>query len=150
MGIIADVKSLSDHLIYDQGKRTGTTNVILFDSSMKQIGILDVEVTLDIGMMLEVRFLEVSRNAGRDLGMNLYADNAHGSNIANSGSGGPTSINTNSGRVAMPNVGPPAASIPPLGTAGKLIASAGGVSPTPFGRLLTSLIRTSNGSSVDL
>src|ERR1700751_5780249 len=46
---IADVKSLSDHLIYVQGKKTGTTNVILFDSSMKQIGILDVEVTLDIG-----------------------------------------------------------------------------------------------------
>src|SRR5882672_8335158 len=41
---IVDVKSLSDHLIYIQGKQTGTTNVILFDSSMKQIGILDVEV----------------------------------------------------------------------------------------------------------
>ena len=33
---IVDVKSLSDHLIYIQGKQTGTTNVILFDSSMKQ------------------------------------------------------------------------------------------------------------------
>jgi pilus assembly protein CpaC len=44
---IADVKSLSDHLIYIQGKQTGTTNVILFDSSMNQIGILDVEVGLD-------------------------------------------------------------------------------------------------------
>ena len=28
---IVDVKSLSDHLIYIQGKQTGTTNVILFD-----------------------------------------------------------------------------------------------------------------------
>src|SRR5260370_16744972 len=44
---IADVKSLSDHLIYIQGKATGTTNVILFDASLKQIGILDVEVPLD-------------------------------------------------------------------------------------------------------
>src|SRR2546430_14116047 len=44
---IADVKSLSDRLIYIQGKQTGTTNVILFDSSMKQIGILDVEVAID-------------------------------------------------------------------------------------------------------
>src|SRR6516165_4769970 len=44
---IIDVKSLSDHLIYIQGKQTGTTNVILFDSSMNQIGILDVEVGLD-------------------------------------------------------------------------------------------------------
>src|ERR1700746_1280854 len=44
---IVDVKSLSDHLIYVQGKQTGTTNVILFDSSMNQIGVLDVEVALD-------------------------------------------------------------------------------------------------------
>src|SRR6266567_1712257 len=48
---IADVKSLSDHLIYIQGKQTGTTNVILFDSSMKQIGILDVEVAIDTGSL---------------------------------------------------------------------------------------------------
>src|SRR6185312_486903 len=46
---IVDVKSLSDHLIYIQGKQPGTTNVILFDSSMKQIGILDVEVAIDTG-----------------------------------------------------------------------------------------------------
>ena len=44
---IIDVKSLSDHLIYIQGKQTGTTNVILFDSGMNQIGILDVDVSLD-------------------------------------------------------------------------------------------------------
>nr|GAJ30846.1 hypothetical 44.3 kDa protein y4xJ [Bradyrhizobium sp. DOA9] len=211
---IADVKSLSDHLIYIQGKQTGTTNVILLDSSMKQIGILDVEVAIDTNslqqnirastgsqgirvsssegqvvlsgtvsdavaaeramsiatgtvakggtvvnamsvaapqqVMLEVRFLEASRQAGRELGVNLYAANASGSNIANSGRGGPTSINTNSGRVDMPNVGPPAGTIPLLGTAGTLIGSAGGVAPTPFGTLLTSILRTSNGSSVDL
>ncbi|MCP1970840.1 type II and III secretion system protein family protein [Bradyrhizobium elkanii] len=208
---IADVKSLSDHLIYVQGRKTGTTNVILFDSSMKQIGILDVEVTLDIGnlqqniqvgtgtrgirvsssegqvvlsgmaadavaaeramtiaqgsvpkdaivvnamsvaapqqVMLEVRFLEVSREAGRDLGVNLYAANASGSNIANTGAG---TLNTNSGRINMPNVGPPLGSIPLLGTAGTLIGSAGGVAAPPFGSLLTSILRTSNGSSVDL
>src|SRR5258705_2527556 len=46
---IAEVRSLSDHVIYIQGKQTGTTNVILFDNSMKQIGILDVEVTIDTG-----------------------------------------------------------------------------------------------------
>ncbi|MCC8939899.1 type II and III secretion system protein family protein [Bradyrhizobium sp. Arg68] len=211
---IADVKSLSDHLIYIQGKQTGTTNVILFDNSMKQIGILDVEVAVDTGnlqqnirsgagmqgirvsasegqvvlsgtaadavaaeramaianstvakggvivnamsvaapqqVMLEVRFLEVNRQAGRNLGVNLYAANANGSNIANSGAGGPNSINTASGRVAMPNVNPPAGTIPLLGTAGTLIGTAGGVSPTPFGSLLTSIVRTSNGGSVDL
>src|SRR6185369_279482 len=46
---IAEVRSLSDHVIYIQGKQTGTTNVILFDNTMKQIGILDVEVTIDTG-----------------------------------------------------------------------------------------------------
>ncbi|UPK38928.1 type II and III secretion system protein family protein [Bradyrhizobium sp. 186] len=222
---IVDVKSLSDHLIYVQGKKTGTTNVILFDSSMKQIGILDVEVTLDIGnlqqniasgtgtrgirvsasegqvvlsgmaadavaaekalaiakgsvpeggivvnamsvaapqqVMLEVRFLEVSRQAGRDLGVNLYAANANGTNVANTGLGGTTNvgrtpiggINTNTSALGAGGgqVGsPPTGSLPVLGTLGTLIGSAGGVAPAPFGSLLTSLIRTSNGGSVDL
>ncbi|MGY4223021.1 pilus assembly protein CpaC [Bradyrhizobium sp. USDA 4503] len=230
---IADVKSLSDHLIYVQGRKTGTTNVILFDSSMKQIGILDVEVTLDIGnlqqniqsgtgtrgirvsasegqvvlsgtatdavsaeramtiaqgsvpkdaivvnamsvaapqqVMLEVRFLEVSREAGRDLGVNLMAANANGTNIANSGLGGVAvagrtpiggvnSINTVpiSGVSAIPGTSStpvganPAGSLPVLGTIGTLVGSAGGVVAPPFGSLLTSILRTSNGSSVDL
>ncbi|WP_342710739.1 type II and III secretion system protein family protein [Bradyrhizobium sp. B124] len=213
---VADVKSLSDHLIYVQGKKTGTTNVILFDSSMKQIGILDVEVTVDIGnlqqniasstgtrgirvsasegqvvlsgtasdavvaeramtiakgsvpeggivvnamsvaapqqVMLEVRFLEVNRQAGRDLGVNLWAANANGTNVANTGLGSATAarvpiggINTNG------NVGaPPTGSLPVLATAGTLIGSASGVAPAPFGSLLTSILRTNNGSSVDL
>ncbi|MCC8952395.1 type II and III secretion system protein family protein [Bradyrhizobium sp. Pear77] len=222
---IVDVKSLSDHLIYVQGKKTGTTNVILFDSSMKQIGILDVEVTLDIGnlqqnissgtgtrgirvsasegqvvlsgmaadavaaekalaiakgsvpeggivvnamsvaapqqVMLEVRFLEVSRQAGRDLGVNLMAANANGTNVGISGQGGVVAagrtpiggINTNTGPLGTGGsaVGsPPTGSLPVLATAGTLIGSAGGVAPPPFGSLLTSILRTSNGSSVDL
>ncbi|NLS70639.1 type II and III secretion system protein family protein [Bradyrhizobium brasilense] len=227
---IADVKSLSDHLIYVQGKKTGTTNVILFDSSMKQIGILDVEVTLDIGnlqqniqagtgtrgirvsasegqvvlsgmaadavsaeramtiaqgsvpkdaivvnamsvaapqqVMLEVRFLEVSREAGRDLGVNLYAANANGTNVGNTGLGGINTagrapiggINTTPGAIATggtpagtASVGAaPTGSLPLLGTIGTLIGSAGGVAAPPFGSLLTSILRTSNGSSVDL
>src|SRR3954451_21180339 len=44
---IAEVRSLSDHVIYIQGKQIGSTNVILFDTSMKQIGILDVDVVID-------------------------------------------------------------------------------------------------------
>ncbi|MHC2463527.1 type II and III secretion system protein family protein [Bradyrhizobium embrapense] len=222
---IADVKSLSDHLIYVQGKKTGTTNVILFDSSMKQIGILDVDVTLDIGnlqqhiqtgtgargirvsasegqvvlsgmapdavtaeramtiaqgsvpqggivvnamsvaapqqVMLEVRFLEVNRAAGRDLGVNLMAANANGTNIANSGLGGVVAagrnpiggINTNNGPFGAGGgqVGaPPTGSLPVLGTLGTLATTAGGVATPPFGSLLTSILRTSNGSSVDL
>src|SRR3954447_17620766 len=149
---IAEVRSLSDHVIYIQGKQTGTTNVILFDSSMKQIGILDVEVTIDTSnlqqnilsstgtrgirvsaaegqvvlsgmaadavaaeramaiatgtvpkggvvvnamnvaapqqVMLEVRFLEVARSAGRELGVNLFAGNGNGTQIGNTGTAG--------------------------------------------------------------
>ena len=222
---IADVKSLSDHLIYVQGKKTGTTNVILFDSSMKQIGILDVEVTFNIGnlqqniqagtgtrgirvsasegqvvlsgmaadavaaeraltiakgsipeggvvvnamsvaapqqVMLEVRFLEVNRAAGRDLGVNLMAANANGTNIANSGLGGVVAagrtpiggINTANGAFSAGGgqVGAaPTGSLPVLGTLGTLATTAGGVAAPPFGSLLTSILRTSNGSSVDL
>jgi len=212
---IADVKSLSDRVIYIQGKQTGTTNVILFDSSMKQIGILDVEVGIDTGnlqqnirsstgtqgirvsaaegqvvlsgmaadavaaeramaiatgtvpkggvvvnamnvagpqqVMLEVRFLEVNRKAGRDLGVNLYAANASGSNIANTGLGnnvGPNgAILQNSGRVPQGNVGLPAGTLPLLGTVGTLASNAAG---GPFGSLLTSVLRLNNGMSIDM
>lgn len=224
---IVDVKSLSDHMIYVQGKQTGTTNVILFDSSMKQIGVLDVEVVIDTGnlqqnirtgtgmqgvrvsasegqvvlsgtavdavaaeramaiatstvakggtvvnamsvaapqqVMLEVRFLEVSREAGRNLGVNLYAANANGTNVGNTGLGGATSatgrrpiggINTVENPVGNTGGTPvgasPTGSLPILGTVGTLLGTAGGVAPAPFGSLLTSLIRTSNGGSVDL
>ncbi|OSI48886.1 type II and III secretion system protein family protein [Bradyrhizobium canariense] len=223
---IVDVKSLSDHLIYVQGKQTGTTNVILFDSSMKQIGILDVEVVIDTGnlqqnirtstggqgirvsasegqvvlsgvaadavtaeramaiatstvakggtvvnamsgaapqqVMLEVRFLEVNREAGRNLGVNLYAANANGTNVGNTGLGAGVTragrspiggINTTPGPLGAggdPVGSPPTGSLPILGTAGTLLGAAGGVAPIPFGSLLTSLVRTSNGGSVDL
>ncbi len=209
---IADVKSLSDHLIYIQGKQTGTTNVILFDSSMKQIGILDVEVAIDTGnlqqniqsstgtrgirvsstegqvvlsgmaadavsaeramaiatgsvpkggvvvnamnvagpqqVMLEVRFLEVARTAGRDLGVNLFVANASGSNIANTGLGSRATSNgpvvPGSGRVPQPDVGPPASTLPLLAAAGTLASGA-----TPYGSLLTSVLRLNNGMSID-
>lgn len=222
---IVDVKSLSDRLIYVQGKQTGTTNVILFDSSMKQIGILDVEVVIDTGnlqqnirtstggqgirvsasegqvvlsgiaadavvaeramaiatstvakggvvvnamsvaapqqVMLEVRFLEVNRDAGRDIGVNLYAANANGTNVGNTGLGRVTAagrspiggINTANGPLGAGGdaVGsPPTGSLPLLGTVGTLVGTAGGLAPIPFGSLLTSIVRTSNGGSVDL
>src|SRR6266404_8843943 len=176
---IADVRSLSDHVIYIQGKQTGTTNIILFDNTMRQIGILDVEVSIDTGnlqqniqsstgtrgihvsaaegqivlsgtavdavaaeramaiatgsvpkggvvvnamnvagpqqVMLEVRFLEVARTAGRDLGVNLFVANASGSNIANTGLGSRATSNgpvvPGSGRVPQPDVGPPASTL---------------------------------------
>jgi pilus assembly protein CpaC len=238
---IAEVKPLGDdRSIYVLGKQTGTTNVILFDSSMKQIGILDVEVVVDTGnmqhniqnsaggrgirvsatenqvvlsgmatdavaaeramaiatgsvakggtvvnamtvaapqqVMLEVRFLEVDRQAGRNLGVNLYAANANGTNVGNTGLGGVAAagrspiggINTTPGLVGTggtpcsvlnPNcfgaastpVGAnPTGSLPILGTVGTLLGAAGGAAPAPFGSLLTSIIRTSGGGSVDL
>lgn len=200
---IADVKSLSDHLIYIQGKQTGTTNVILFDSAMKQIGILDVEVAIDTNslqqnirastgshgirvsssegqvvlsgtvtdavaaeramaiatgtvakggtvvnamsvaapqqVMLEVRFLEVNRSAGRDLGVNLYAANANGTNIGKTGLGGVTAA----GRAPIGDGAPPS-TLPLLGTAATLASGA-----TPYGSLLTSVLRLNNGMSID-
>ncbi|MEY9390629.1 type II and III secretion system protein family protein [Bradyrhizobium japonicum] len=222
---IVDVKSLSDHLIYVQGKQTGTTNVILFDSSMKQIGILDVEVVIDTGnlqqnirnstggqgirvsasegqvvlsgiaadavvaeramaiatstvakggvvvnamsvaapqqVMLEVRFLEVNREAGRNLGVNLYAANANGTNVGNTGLGSASAGRTPIGGIntvqspigntgGTPVGASPTGSLPLLATVGTLVGTAGGVAPIPFGSLLTSILRTSNGGSVDL
>src|SRR5947209_11807098 len=168
---IAEVRSLSDHVIYIQGKQPGSTNVILFDNSMKQIGILDVDVVVDTAnqqlemqqrarslqqtirasgtsgirvtaspgqvilngtavdavaaerassiatssvpkdwvvinamsvaapqqVMLEVRFLEVSRSAGRELGVNLYAGNGNLNQVGNSGT---ANINNGTGPVA--------------------------------------------------
>jgi pilus assembly protein CpaC len=210
---IADVKPLGDRTIYVLGKQTGTTNIVLFDDAAKQIGVLDVEVTIDTGnlqqniqsstgtrgirvsasegqvvlsgtavdavaaeramaiatgtvpkggvvvnamnvgspqqVMLEVRFLEVNRDAGRELGVNLYGANASGSNIGNTGlgssQGAAGAINPASGRNAFPNMTPPTNSVPLLGTAGTLVGAA-----VPFGNLLTSVLRLNNGASVDL
>src|SRR5216683_1413508 len=199
---IVDVKSLSDHLIYIQGKQTGTTNVILFDSSMKQIGILDVEVAIDTSnlqqniqsstgtrgirvaasegqvvlsgtavdavaaeramaiatgtvpkggivvnamnvaapqqVMLEVRFLEVNRTAGRELGVNLYGANANGTQVGNTGLGGINQV----GRQTIPGS---TGTIPILGTAGTLIGNA-----APFGAALATVMKLTTGTSLDL
>src|SRR5712664_4168436 len=174
---IAEVRSLSDHVLYIQGKQTGTTNVILFDNTMKQIGILDVEVAIDTGnlqqniqsstgtrgirvsstegqvvlsgmaadavtaeramaiatgtvpkggivvnamnvaapqqVMLEVRFLEVARSAGRDLGVNLFVANANGTNVANTGLGNVTAPGT--GRAPIGGVNPLGSGSTPVG-----------------------------------
>ena len=211
---IADVKSLTDHVIYVQGKQTGTTNVILFDNSMRQIGILDVEVVVDAGnlqqnirsstgaggirvsatesqvilsgtasdavaaeramsiatgivpkggvvvnamtvaapqqVMLEVRFLEVDRQAGRNLGVNLFAANANGTNVANTGLGSAQAARVPIGGVNDGVGAPPTGSLPLLGTVGTLVGSASGAATPAFGSLLTSIIRTSSGGSVDL
>jgi pilus assembly protein CpaC len=227
---IADVKPLGDRTIYILGKQTGTTNVVLFDDTARQIGILDVEVTIDTAnlqqniqsstgtggirvrstegqvilsgtavdavaaeramaiatgsapkgaivvnamnvagpqqVMLEVRFLEVNRQAGRDLGVNLFAANANGTNVGNTGLGGvigagrqPIGGNSQNNTVSVTtngtttttttassgNVGAsPTGSLPLLGAIGTLASGA-----TPYGSLLTSVLRLNNGMSID-
>ncbi|MBR1251476.1 type II and III secretion system protein family protein [Bradyrhizobium sp. AUGA SZCCT0169] len=214
---IADVKALGDRSIYILGKQTGTTNVVLFDDAARQIGVLDVQVTIDTSnlqqniqsstgargirvsaaegqvvltgtavdavaaeramaiatgsvpkgaivvnamnvaspqqVMLEVRFLEVNREAGRELGVNLAAANANGTNVGNTGLGGATTV----GRFPIGGINPqggpprtdvganPTGSLPLLGTVGTLVSGA-----APFGSLLTSVLRLNNGMSVDL
>ena len=46
---IVDALPMSDRALYIQGKKIGTTNVSVFDQSMKLIGVLDVEVSIDSG-----------------------------------------------------------------------------------------------------
>ena len=46
---IVDALPMSDRVLYIQGKKVGTTNISVFDQSMKLIGVLDVEVAIDTG-----------------------------------------------------------------------------------------------------
>ena len=50
---IMDALPMSDRVLYIQGKKVGTTNVSVFDQSMKLIGVLDVEVAIDTGNLQE-------------------------------------------------------------------------------------------------
>jgi pilus assembly protein CpaC len=50
---IADALPMSDRSLYVQGKKIGTTNVSVFDSMMRLMGVIDVEVTLDTGSLQE-------------------------------------------------------------------------------------------------
>jgi pilus assembly protein CpaC len=195
----ADVLPLSDRAIYIQGKKAGTTNVSLFDTDARLIGVLDLEVTLDTGnvqekirsgagtqgvrvtstqgqvvltgtavdalaadramqvakslagdqpvvnamqvapsqqVMLEVRFLEATRDAGRELGVNWQAK-ANGRQFVNTGLGG---ANVN------PAGGGPGSGVPIVGAAGTLVGSS---LTGPFGTVLANIL-TSGNTSLDL
>ena len=45
---IADVLPESDRQIYIQGKKIGTTNITLYDQNKHLVGVIDLDVTLDI------------------------------------------------------------------------------------------------------
>jgi pilus assembly protein CpaC len=83
-------------------------------------------------VMLEVRFLEVARSAGRELGVNLYAGNGNLTQVGNSGTAGRPLASSPQG-------------VPLLATAGGLLSGA-----APFGNLLTNVLKLNNGTSVDL
>ncbi len=185
----ADVLPLSASAIYIQGKKPGTTNVSLFDSEGRLIGVLDLEVTLDtrnveakIGtrgvrvssvqgqvvlsgtavdavaadravqvaqslaggqpvvnamqvapaqqVMLEVRFLEASRDASRELGVNW-----------NLGANGKTFVSTGRGTAAVTNnnnPGGPVSGVPVVATAGTLVGASG--LGGPFGTVLSRVL----------
>ena len=50
---IVDALPMSDRALYIQGKKVGTTNISVFDTQMRMVGVLDVEVTPDVGTLQE-------------------------------------------------------------------------------------------------
>jgi pilus assembly protein CpaC len=194
---IADVMPMSDHSLYIQGKKVGTTNLTVFDQNQKLVSILDVEVAVDVGnlqekiqastgsrgirvgssngqvvlsgqatdaiaaeramalakdfapngvvnamsvahsqqVLLKVRFLEASREAGRQLGVNWFASNAQGVRGASTGLGTDGTVTS---------VGPNAAGIPVFQTAGTLA----GTASQPFGVILANVINGGTNVSV--
>ena len=59
---IVDALPMLDRVLYIQGKKVGTTNVSVFDQSMKLIGVLDVEVAIDTSnLQQKIRSITGSR-----------------------------------------------------------------------------------------
>jgi pilus assembly protein CpaC len=46
---IADLTPMTDHTLYIQGKRVGTTNISVFDKDMQLVEVIDLDVEIDIG-----------------------------------------------------------------------------------------------------
>jgi pilus assembly protein CpaC len=197
---IADIRPMTDHSLYIQGKKIGTTNISLFDREMRLMEVVDLEVAIDTGnlqqkiravtgsssiivsssnnqviltgvasdaiaadravsvaksllvgqngnvvnamtisasqqVMLKVRFLEASRTAARDLGVNLYGTNANGTRGASSGLGGPN---------VTPGA-PGSGGISVIQAAGSLAGTAAGA---PFGVVLANLVN--GGTNIDV
>jgi len=192
---IADVLPMSDHSLYIQGKKVGTTNLSVFDQSNHVVSVLDLEVVVDTenlrekiaastssrsirvsssngqivlsGMandavaadravsiaksfapngvvnamsiaqpqqvLLKVRFLEASRDAGRQLGVNWFQGNPTGTRGVNTGTGALVSSPAQN-----------AAGIPLIQTAGTLVGTAN----QPFGVVLARLVN--GGQTIDV
>lgn len=214
---IVDALPMTDRSLYIQGKKVGTTNVSIFDQSMRLIGVIDVEVTLDTGnlqdkirsstgsrgirvgssngqvvlsgvasnavaadravqvaktmvpeggsivnamkvapaqqVMLKVRFLEVGRSAGREIGVNWFGANNAGNRGFTTGVGSAipggrpavTGVDASGNPVPPPGApaGSGAAGLPIFTTAATLLSGA-----QPFGVALANL--TNSGASIDV
>src|SRR5580704_11451910 len=60
---IADARPLTDHMLYIQGKKVGTTNVSIYDENKRLIKVVDIEVALDTGN-LQAKIRAVTGNSG--------------------------------------------------------------------------------------
>lgn len=197
---IADVRPMTDHSLYIQGKKVGTTNISLFDHDMHVVEVVDLEVAVDTAylqqkiravagsnaihvsssnnqiiltgiasdsvasdravsvaksllvgqggsvvnamtvaasqqVMLKVRFLEASRIAGRDLGVNWFATNGNGTRGLSTGLGAPivTSGSSTTGGISI------------IQSAGALVGASTG---SPFGVALANLVN--GGTNIDV
>ena len=189
---IADVLPMSDHSLYIQAKKVGTTNLSAFDQNGQMVGLIDIEVEIDSKslqekirsstgnrrirvsssngqvvlsglvndavaadramsivksfvpnavnamsiapsqqVMLEVRFFEASRDAGRFLGVNWYGANGSKTRGFNIGQGQVLPQLQNAGIVTFD-------------AAGTLAGNAS----QPFGVVLASLL--SHNNSIDV
>ncbi len=200
---IADALPMNDRTLYIQGKKVGTTNVSIFDTSNKLMGVIDIEVAIDtqslqnkirlgtgtntihvsssngqviltgtapnavIGnravsivqsvapnvinainiapsqqVLLKVRFLEATREAGRELGVNWYGSNAAGTRGVSSGFGQVTSTN---GTTTAGGAGQTVTTFPVLQP---LFQATGTLTQgTPFGVALAQMVN--GGTSID-
>ncbi len=89
-------------------------------------------------VMLKVRFLEASRDAGRDLGVNWYVANGAGNRGFNTGVGAPTQVGQSP--TATPG------GLPLFQTASTFVGSTSGA---PFGVALANLVNNNN-ARIDL
>ena len=90
-------------------------------------------------VMLKVQFLEVSRTAGRELGVNLYGASPPGSN------NGFNTGNTGTGVTASPTTGTGTSGVPLFGSAATMFGASSGA---PFGVFLANIVN--KGTSIDV
>ncbi len=206
---IADALPMSEHSLYIQGKKVGTTNLSIFNADKKLVSVIDVEVRPDTEslrqkiasstgargirvsssnnqivlsgqvqnalmadqamtlakamagaipvanamsiasaqqVMLRVRFLEATRTAGRDLGVNWFVSNKAGDRGVNTGlgasQGGPLSQAGTFNQGSTPPTSTPGG-VPLFQTLGTL---AGTATSAPFGVALARVLNSGSGN----